>query len=168
VVTNLIGEIASQTNLLAVNAAIEAARAGPAGRGLAVVAAEGKSLAEQTTRATGEIAFQIAEIQQAARQSVDAIHAIGDVICNIEAVSTAMAFAIEEQTAATREIARTVDGTSLAAQEVATPIVTVSNEAIKTARRVSEVRDGAAELAAKIDNLRAILVPMSSTEGVGG
>jgi methyl-accepting chemotaxis protein len=157
-VTSLINEIASQTNLLALNATIEAARAGEAGRGFAVVASEVKSLAQQTARATGEIAQQIAGIQESTRQSVASIHAIGEVIRSVEQVSGAIAAAIEEQSAVTREIARNVDETSQAACEVAAQIVTVSTEAVETGRRAGDIQGGAGEIAGKIDDLRTVLV----------
>jgi len=162
-VTNLISEIASQTNLLALNATIEAARAGEAGRGFAVVASEVKSLAQQTASATSEIAQQISEIQEATRLSVESIDGIGDVIRNVDAVSSAIAAAIEEQSAVTREIARTVDETSNAAREVAQQIATVSHEAIETGHRAAEIQDGSAEITRKIDDLHAVLVRVIRT-----
>jgi methyl-accepting chemotaxis protein len=162
-VTNLITEIAGQTNLLALNATIEAARAGESGRGFAVVAAEVKSLAEQTAKATGEIAQQINEIQDAARASVDSIVGIGEVIRKVEAVSSSVAAAIREQSAFTVEISRSVEETSDAAREVAAQIVSVSNEAIETGRRALVIRDGSAEIAGKVADLRATLVRVIRT-----
>jgi methyl-accepting chemotaxis protein len=162
-VTSLINEIASQTNLLALNATIEAARAGDAGRGFAVVASEVKSLAQQTASATSEIAQQIADMQHSTRESVSAIEAISEVIRSVEQVSSAIAASIEEQTTVTHEIARNVEETSQAAQDVAQRIVAVSNEAVATGERASSIQGGSADIAAKIAQLRSVLIKVIRT-----
>jgi methyl-accepting chemotaxis protein len=105
-VVRLINDIASQTNLLALNATIEAARAGEAGKGFAVVASEVKNLANQTARATEDIAGQVADIRLATENVVGAISMIGNTIVRVSEISSSIASAVEEQSAATREISR--------------------------------------------------------------
>ncbi len=163
VVTSLISEIASQTNLLALNATIEAARAGDAGRGFAVVASEVKALAEQTGKATSEIAQQISEIQEATRESVSSISAIGDVIRSVDEFSTQISQAMERQSVVTQEISQTVEESAQAAREVASQIVSVSSEAAETGRRATEIRDGSIDIAEKVSGLRATLVRVVRT-----
>jgi methyl-accepting chemotaxis protein len=114
-VTKLITDIAGQTNLLALNATIEAARAGEAGKGFAVVASEVKSLANQTSKATDEIASQIADIQAASRMTADGIREIGEIIARVNSIATSISGAVEEQSAATREVASNITGVSKAA-----------------------------------------------------
>ncbi len=107
-VVSLISAIAGQTNLLALNATIEAARAGDAGKGFAVVAAEVKGLANQTAKATDDIRQQVAQIQVATKEAVTAIESIAHTIGELSQIATAIASAVEEQGAATQEIARNV------------------------------------------------------------
>ena len=116
-VTRMINDIASRTNLLALNASIEAARAGDAGRGFAVVATEVKSLAQQTTRATEEIGQQIKDIQESSRAAAVAMAEIGQVITQVSHINTSISGAVEQQAAATREVSFNISGVTQAAGE---------------------------------------------------
>ena len=153
-VVNLINEIASQTNLLALNATIEAARAGEMGKGFAVVASEVKGLATQTANATGEISAQIGSIQQATRDAVTAIQAIGGTIGKINEISTGIASAVEEQGAATHEIARNVQQASAGTQEVSANIAGVTEAAATTGAAAEQVLGAASELSQQSNILR--------------
>ena len=105
----LIRSIAERTNLLALNASIEAARGGEAGRGFAVVASEVKELAKQTQTATEAVSQQINAIQQSTTLSVTALKAIAKQITEMESNSAAIAQAVEEQTLSSRELASNIE-----------------------------------------------------------
>jgi methyl-accepting chemotaxis protein len=131
-VIGLINAIADQTNLLALNATIEAARAGEAGKGFAVVASEVKNLANQTARATEEISQQITGVQNETNNAVGAIQSIRKIIGEMSEISTGISAAIEEQNAATQEIARNVQQAQIGTQDVTINIVSVSAAAEQT------------------------------------
>jgi methyl-accepting chemotaxis protein len=154
VVIDLIQTIASQTNLLALNATIEAARAGDAGRGFAVVASEVKSLATQTAKATDEIRTQIASMQQVTSTAVGAIRNIGGTIAEINHVSAAIATAVEQQGAATREIARNIQHAAGGTSEVSSNIVGVSDASIEAGTAANQVLGASGELRREADILR--------------
>ncbi|HLI99547.1 MAG TPA: cache domain-containing protein [Bradyrhizobium sp.] len=157
-VTTLISEIASQTNLLALNATIEAARAGDAGRGFAVVASEVKGLATQTARSTEEINRQISEIQSITQETVRGMDDVSSTVRTIDEIASSIASAVEEQHAATSEIARNVNETANGAREVSTRITDVSGEATRLGDEAGRVHSSAADVTEAVSSLRRVIV----------
>jgi methyl-accepting chemotaxis protein len=154
-VVSLIQNIASQTNLLALNATIEAARAGDAGRGFAVVASEVKALSNQTAKATEDISTQIAAIQAETGNAVDAIKAIGGTIRQMNEIASAIATAVEEQGAATRNISNNIQLVAQGTNGVTSNIAGVSEAAAETGAAATQVLTAADDLSRQSDRLRS-------------
>jgi methyl-accepting chemotaxis protein len=154
-VVRLIKDIASQTNLLALNATIEAARAGEAGKGFAVVAGEVKNLANQTGKATDEIASQIEAVQTATQDAVTAIRGIGATIGQISEIASAIAAAVEEQREATHEIVEKVHQAAQSSGVANSSMAAVNASAEQTGAAAKQVEDGMRALSQESEHLTA-------------
>jgi methyl-accepting chemotaxis protein len=156
-VVKLITSIAAQTNLLALNATIEAARAGEAGKGFAIVAGEVKSLAMQTAEATDQISKKVQAIQADSTGAITAMTKIDHIMGRIDAAQASIATAVEQQTATTGEIGRTVHDAAAGSGEIARNIAHVANAAQDTTAGASETLRSAEDLSAMACELSALV-----------
>jgi methyl-accepting chemotaxis protein len=156
-VVKVITSIAEQTNLLALNATIEAARAGDSGKGFAVVAGEVKDLAQETAKATEDISRRVQAIQADTDGAVSAFGEISSIIERINGIQLTIASAVEEQTATTQEMNRTLSDAAAGAGNIAATIGTVSEATRRTTDTVGDTRHAADELATTAVQLQGLV-----------
>ena len=156
-VVKTITGIAEQTNLLALNATIEAARAGEAGKGFAVVASEVKHLAQESARATENITNRVSAMQSDVAHAVEAIEMISRVIGQISDYQTAITAAVEEQTATTAEMSRSVASTAQEGRDATDAAREMAGSARSTQEQVANVGDASAALSRISEGLRAMV-----------
>lgn len=161
-ILGLIRDIAGQTNLLALNATIEAARAGDAGRGFAVVAQEVKSLANQTARATDDIAHKIAAIQAATRQTVDANGSIRETVGEVQNSAHRIRQAMEIQAQTVTMITAAVDETALAADSMSSTIASIRADTENIAGEIDELETGFKSVDTRLSQLESATADFTS------
>jgi methyl-accepting chemotaxis protein len=156
-VIKMITSIAEQTNLLALNATIEAARAGDAGKGFAVVASEVKDLAQETARATEDISSRVAAIQSDTAGAVEVINRISEVIGRINDYQTTIASAVEEQTATTAEMSRSIAEVASGAERIAGSIAEVAQASSASVEGVNQTNRASSDVARTAEELRGLV-----------